>query len=216
MRRHFKAFLLGVAIAATSPVASARADCGKGQPAFEDTFQTLDPGWGGGSTLSVANNALIIAPPAGYVHYALSQSDYYGDGSICVLAAIAEASAIDSVQALVLFWGVDYDNLYELNIGSDGKTGYYKIERISKGKSLTPVDWTSDPAIKFNIGDQNQIEVRLAGRAATFIVNGKTLTTIHGNPPDGGGLIGLGGGLNDGVTGKFAFQKFQFFNAAAP
>ena len=110
--------------------------------------------------------------------------------AICVLAAITEASAIDSVQALVLFWGVDYDNLYELNIGSDGKTGYYKIERISKGKALTPVDWIRTR--QSNSTSATRIRSKFVWPdQATFIVNGKTLTTIHGNPPDGGGLIGL-------------------------
>ncbi|MGB8277933.1 MAG: hypothetical protein WCF20_08400 [Methylovirgula sp.] len=193
------------------------ADC-TGKPAFEDTFQTMDPSWGtADANAFVENGALVIKPKPGYNRYDLSQSDYYGDGSICVLATIAEASNIAQVQAMVLFWAApDYLNMYLLNIGSDGKQGYYKIDRLSSGHWLTPVGWTSDPAIKFNLGDTNEVEIQMAGRTATVVINGKKMLPFHGNPPDGGALIGVGGGAGQGVNAKVTFQKFQFFKAANP
>jgi hypothetical protein len=205
--------LLGICAAG----APAFADCGKGKVSFEDTFQTLDPTWGkADETLSVQNGSLILMPKPGYLRWALSQSDLYGDGSICVVESISEASAIDQAQALVEFWASDYANMYVLNIGSDGKQGYYKIDRLTGGHWLTPIGWTADPAIKFGLGDTNAVEIDLSGRTATVVINGKQVTSFHGNPPDGGSLIGLGAGSGKGVTVKVAFQKVQFFKAANP
>ncbi len=195
----------------------ALADC-TGTASFEDDFQTLDPSWGtADANLFVQNGALLIKPQPGYIRWALSQSDYYGDGSICVMAAITEASAIDQVQPLVLFWATpDYANMYVLNLGSDGKQGYYKFDKLSNKRWLTPVPWAADPTIKFALGDFNAIEVQMAGHTASIIVNGKKLTQLNGDPPDGGSLIGLGASSGAGVNATFTFQKFQFFKAAAP
>jgi hypothetical protein len=215
MGRRFK--LMGLcAFAGVLAAGPAFAAC-SGKPTFQDTFQTLDPSWGqADKTLSVANGSLIVQPQPGYLRWVVSQSDYYGDGSICVQASIAEASAIDQAQALVLFWVTDYSNMYVLNIGSDGKQGYYKVDRASNGRWLTPISWTPDPAIKFQLGDMNQVEVQMLGHVATIFVNGKKMTQFNGTPPDNGALIGVGGGAGNGVTAKLTFQNFEFFKAASP
>lgn len=207
-------FALAVVVFLAGP---ALADC-SGKASFEDDFQTLDPSWGAAdANLFVQNGAMVIKPQPGYIRWALSQSDYYGDGSICVMAAITEASAIDQVQPLVLFWATpDYANMYVLNIGTDGKQGFYKVDKLSNKRWLTPVAWTADPAIKFGLGDFNAVEVQLAGHSASIIINGKKLNQLNGDPPDGGSLLGLGASSGDGVNATFTFQKFQFFKAATP
>lgn len=189
-----------------------------GKAAFEDDFQTLDPSWGPpDANLFAQNGAMVIKPQPGYIRWSLSQSDFYGDGSVCVTEAITEASDITQVQALVLFWATpDYANMYALNIGSDGKQGYYKLDKLSNKRWLTPIAWTADPVIKFALGDTNTVEVQMAGHVASIIINGKKLNQLNGDPPDGGGLIGLGGESGDGVNATFTFQKFQFFKAASP
>jgi len=214
MRLYIGALFLALASLGAAPALAA---C-TGNPSFEDTFKTLDPSWGAAdATFLVQNGSLLIKPQPGYIRWSLSQSDYYGDGSLCVTEAINESSAIDQAQALVLFWATnDYANMYILNIGSDGKQGYYKIDKLSNKRWLTPIGWTTDPAIKFALGDTNAVEIQMAGRVATIIVNGKTVNQFNGDPPDGGGLIGLGGSDGDGVNATFAFQKFQFFKAASP
>ncbi|MGA3303283.1 MAG: hypothetical protein ABSC72_08350 [Methylovirgula sp.] len=196
---------------------SALAAC-TGKASFEDDFQTLDPSWGtADATLLVQNGSLLIKPQPGYIRWALSQSDYYGDGSICVMAAITEASAVDQVQPLVLFWATsDYANMYALNLGTDGKQGFYKVDKLSNKRWLTPIPWTADPGIKFALGDFNAVEVQMAGHTASIIINGKKLNQLNGDPPDGGGLIGLGASSGNGVNATFSFQKFQFFKAASP
>ncbi|HEY1736092.1 MAG TPA: hypothetical protein VGG12_05555, partial [Methylovirgula sp.] len=152
--------------------APAFADC-SGKPSFEDDFQTLDPSWGkGDAALLVQNGLLVIMPKPGYIRWALSQSDYYGDGSLCVMAATTEASAIDQVQPMILFWATpDYANLYAVDLSSDGKQGYFKVDKLSNNRWLTPVPWTADPAIKFALGDFNAVEVQLAGRTASIVIN---------------------------------------------
>ncbi len=206
------------ALAALALVSAPALAACTGKASFEDDFQTLDPSWGKADTsLFVQNGSLIIKPQPGYIRWALSQSDYYGDGSICVMAAITEASAIDQVQPMVLFWATpDYANMYVLNIGSDGKQGFYKVDKLSNKRWLTPIAWTADPAIKFALGDFNAVEVQMAGHTASIIINGKKLNQLNGDPPDGGSLIGLAGSSGDGVNATFAFQKFQFFKAATP
>ena len=146
----------------------------------------------------------------------MSQSDFYGDGSLCVLASVSQTNNVNGTNAIVNFWGSDYNNLYMLWVGSDGAKGYFQVARMSNGKFLSPVAWTSDPVIKFNIGDVNAVEIQTAGRVATVLINGKKVTQLTGAPPDGGGLIGLGCGNDDKVSGQCSFQKLQFFKAATP
>ncbi len=90
--------------------------------------------------------------------------------------------------------------MYVLNLGSDGKQGFYKVDKLSNKRWLTPIAWTPDPAIKFALGDSNAVEVQLAGRVASIIINGKKMTQLNGDPPDGGGLIGVGAGAGEGVN----------------
>jgi hypothetical protein len=217
MTKAYTSILIGAAFASCVAIAPALAECGKGSPAFEDTFQTLDPTWGSpGPEIKVANNALIVSPQPNYRDLYLSQSDFYGDGSLCVLASVSQSTDAKGTNAIVNFWAADYKNLYMLWIGSDGAKGYFQIGRLSNGKWLAPVAWTSDPVIKFNIGDVNAVEIQMAGRVATVMINGKKVTQFTGAPPDGGGLIGLGCENDDKVTGECSFQKLQFFKAAAP
>jgi hypothetical protein len=215
MRKKFELLVLATSFAAVL-AAPAFAAC-KGRPTFEDDFQAFDPSWGkSDASLSVDNGKLVVIPSPGYVRTVLSQSDFYGDGSICVLASISEASAIDSAQALVAFWAVDTTNTYLLNLGSDGKQGFFKVDRLSNNRWLTPIGWQTDPVIKYQLGEVNEIEVQMAGRTATIVINGKKLGQFNGSPPDGGSLIGLGASSAAGATVKVTFQKFQFFKAAAP
>lgn len=216
MRKKIELFVLAASFTGCIALAPAFADC-KGRPTFEDTFQNFDPSWGqADASASVNNGKFVVSPSPGYVRTVLSQSDFYGDGSICVQAAISEASSIDGVQALVAFWAVNNANTYLLNLGSDGKQGLYKVERLSNNRWLIPINWQADPVIKYQLGDVNEIEVQMAGRVATIVINGKKLGQFNGSPPDGGGLIGIGASATAGVSAKVSFQKFQFFNATGP
>jgi hypothetical protein len=215
MRIQYYVILLCAVIIGCGFSASARAAC-TGTPTFQDQFKTLDPSWGApGTALSVQNGAFMIKPQPGYDQFALSQSNFYGDGSLCVSAIITAASDPNNASAGVIFWGVDYNNLYLLSIGPYNTQGEYQVQRLSNGKWLTPVGWTPDAVIKAGLGDTNAVEVQMKGNTATIIINGKQLTQLNGSPPSGGGLIGLSGSLGTGVSGTFAFENFQFFAAPA-
>lgn len=219
MRERLVLFLMAASFTTFLAVAPTFAAC-KGTPTFEDTFQSLDPSWGvsaSDAVVSIGDGKLVISPPPGHVRTVLSQSDYYGDGSICVLATISEASKMDGgVDAIVAFWAVDTYNSYQLNIGSDGKQGYFMVQRLSNNRWLTPLSRQPDPIIKYQLGEVNEVELQMEGRKAIIMINGKKLGQFNGSPPDGGGLIGVAGSTNPGVTAKLQFQKFQFFKATAP
>jgi hypothetical protein len=216
MRKKIELLALAASFTGFIAMTPAFAAC-KGRPTFEDTFQNFDPSWGqADAAASVNNGKFVVSPSPGYVRIVLSQSDFYGDGSLCVQAAISEASSIDGTQALVAFWAVNNANTYLLTLGSDGKQGFFKVDRLSNNRWLTPIHWQTDPVIKFQLGDVNDVEVQMAGRTATILINDKKLGQFNGSPPDGGGLIGIGASASAGVTAKVSFQKFQFFNATGP
>jgi len=195
---------------------SASAEC-KGKPIFEDTFQTLDPSWGRQSEdMTAEKGALVLRPQPGYIKWALSQSDYYGDGSLCTDIKVVESADPGSTNAGVLFWATDTQNFYVANLGSDpnAKKGFFQVTRFSKGRWLTPIGWTPDPAVKYGLGETNNLEVQLKGRAATIFVNGKQVGQINGNPPEGGGLIGVIGASPEAGRARIEYQNFQFFPPA--
>jgi hypothetical protein len=207
--------VMGFGVMGFGGMGSAFAECGKGKPIFEDAFETLDRSWGApDDQVSVEKGSLVVKPKAGYSRWVLSQSDFYGDGSLCVDIKLAESSDVGSTNLGAIFWAVDYANFYALYIGTDGKQGFFKVTRLSKGRWLTPVDWTPDPAIKFKLGETNSIEVQTKGRIVTAFVNGKQLAQLNGSPPEGGGLIGVFGGSPEGTPAKLVFQKLQFFPPA--
>ena len=107
------------------------------------------------------------------------------------------------------FWGVDNNNNYSFDIfPKDGGFGGY---RIQSGKTLKPVPYQQNSAIKVEPNSPNEIDIVVKGSHAVVLINGSQVAEFDGIPPDGGGLVGLDmgtGSSNSGPT-SVTFSDFQ-------
>jgi 3-keto-disaccharide hydrolase len=182
--------------------------CGNGTVLFQDSMQSPDPSWGNDQTRSAGPNGATWKLRPGYSKSPLNQTSLYEDFEVCVTASMDHPEQSGGSVG-VSFWGEDADNLYAADLFP--RSGSIDIIRLQRGKLLKPVPVQKNSAIITDPNGQNEIDVVVKGNHGTLFVNGTKVTEFTGNPPEGGGLVGLDFGAQDddpdgiGVT----FANFQ-------
>jgi hypothetical protein len=166
---------------------------------LQDNFATLDPGWENSSnTLHVEQNKLILQlPNKQNVFDSLYKANIFGDADISIDAQKVKGDDGTEFAGLI-FWASDIDNEYVARIEEDGQ---FAVGRYSNGKLLLPVTWRANDSISKGMTKPNTIRVVTKGMSATVYINGKEAITFKGQPPDGGGFIGIEGS----ASGKSAY-----------
>jgi glucose/mannose transport system substrate-binding protein len=186
---------------------------------YEDNFAKLDPSWGKPSEiLSAKDGKLVLKPELNTTECALNQSYIFNDADITVgvsLSGDANASGGLDIPGGLVFWAKDYSDLYCLCI--DG-LGYFKICHYVGNQWLTPVDWTANQAINKGIEQVNRLRVVTTGSEATAYINDKQVAKVNGQPPPGGGRIGISGGSAKDFQNvwQFANLKVTALSVASP
>lgn len=80
------------------------------------------------------------------------------------------------------------------------------MDRLSKGKWLSPVPYTETLALKKGVGETNNIEILLKGKTATILTK---LTQFRGTPPKDGSQVGFAAASPDGSAATFKFENFM-------
>src|SRR5271165_1001764 len=161
-----------------------------GDVLYEDNFTNLDPSWGTpGDILSVKDGRLILKPALNTTQSVLNQSNVFDDADIAVDIILSAGDLI--VPGGLIFWAKDYSNFYCLSIDANGS---FKISHFVTDRWLSPVGWTKSEAMNKGIGQVNNLRVVTKGRQATAYINDKEVVTINGQPPQGGGCVGISGG----------------------
>ncbi len=157
---------------------------------LEDNFATLDPGWGAATdSFSAANGKLTLQADLNAGLVGLNQSNRFEDMDASIKVNMAKSDDQSWGGGLV-FWATDYDNYYALLVSADGQ---FTVRRYVNARSLAPVDWRENPAIKKGVGQVNQLRVVTRGTQATVFINGTEVITFSGQPPQGGGYVGVKG-----------------------
>jgi hypothetical protein len=127
-----------------------------------------------------------VSPSNGY--RLLNQSGTYNDYEVCALFT-SKVPADSNAWVAVNFWGSDNDNTYSAGIlPAQGK---FEVDRVQKGKILTPVSARSNPAIARGTDVTNEISVTVNGNKGTLAINGQKAIEFTGSPPDGGSQFGF-------------------------
>jgi len=176
---------------------------------FEDKFATLDPAWGNNDNGSAANNALTVKLPPFTVF--LNQANVYNDGDFCVTLNFTQITDPASTQAGVVFWGTDPSAYWVFNIAPNG---FYEVLRKlnNNGRWLYPISFRTTPAVKQGANQANEVEVVTKGNQATLYINGTLISTITGQPPDGGSLTGIYAGAGDNAPAVLQATDFRVLN----
>jgi hypothetical protein len=164
--------------------------CKGSQVLYEDNFATLDPAWGAqNDKQSVKDGKLVIQPEVNSSWSDINQGNVFEDMDACVKVVIAKADD-PTWGGGFIFWAKDYNDYYYLLITGDGQ---YAVKRWVNGRSLSPVDWRESPAIKKGVGQTNELRVVAKGNQATVYINDTEVITFKGQPPQGGGFVGVRG-----------------------
>jgi glucose/mannose transport system substrate-binding protein len=178
---------------------------------YEDDFTNLDPSWGtAGDILSVKDGKLVLKPALNTTQSVLNQSNVFDDADIEVEVTLSSGDPI--VPGGLIFWAKDYSNFYCFSIDANGS---FKISHFVIDRWLTPVGWTESNAINKGVGQANKLRIVTKGRQATAYINDKEVITINGQPPQGGGCVGISGGSVQDSQNTWEFARLRVI-ATAP
>lgn len=194
-----------VALALHVPAASA---CMGSNVLLQDNFQTMAANWGEASDEQfVQNGSFIIKPHVNIEHTTLNKGNVFTDMDACVDLVVASAGPqLMHNYAGLAFWAVDTNNDYEFLVSPQGT---FAIYREVAGRWITVTDWAKNPAIKPGLNQVNTLRIVTKGNQATFYVGGTQLATITGQPPQGGGEIGLVGASGAKTQSVWQFSKLK-------
>lgn len=151
----------------------------------------LDPAWGEPSQIiNVKDNKMVMQPPLGMSQNAINQGLIFEDIDLGAKIRIAKGTDPAVEYVGLIFWAEDYDNYYTASLAPDGRFG---IVRRVKGRWLYPVSYRKHTAIKSGVGEWNDLHIQTKGNTATLFINGEQVITFKGQPPRGGGMIGMHG-----------------------
>src|SRR4051794_29332276 len=112
------AWLVAAALALALAAAPA-IGCEAQKLVYEDHFSgpALDPSWGTyGDELDVEAGRMVIRPQPATVYWQTNDLATYMDVDFCADVTILDSVAPDEVLAGLIFWYVDDDNLYALEV----------------------------------------------------------------------------------------------------
>ena len=178
---------------------------------YEDDFTNLDPSWGtAGDILSVKDGKLILKPVLNTTQSVLNESNVFDDADIQLTVRLSAGDPV--VPGGLIFWAKDYTNFYCFSISANGS---FKINHFVMDRWLTPVGWTESAAINKGIGQDNKLRVVTKGRQATAYINDKSVISINGQPPQGGGCVGISGGSAENIQNTWEFASLRVINTSS-
>ena len=74
---------------------------------------------------------------------------------------------------------------------------------------MQPVGWIQNEAINKGLGQANKLRVVTKGQAATAYINDQEVTTFNGQPPSGGGCVGVSGGSPENAQNTWQFTNLK-------
>jgi hypothetical protein len=194
--------LIGILLAGVRTAAA----CGSGKLIFEDKFETLDPAWGlsqSDPTRSNGPGGLVYKFDPGNNTTLLNQTGFYDNYEVCGVFT-TDVPANSDTYVAVDFWANDTNNAYEADIYP--AYGTYGVYRYQNGKPLKPISPTGSDAVnKGTASVNNEISVSVNGNKATIAINGKKVSEMTGQPPEGGSVFGLALGTAKSDSGPSSF-----------
>lgn len=175
-----------------SVLPAAAANC-PGNVTYHDTFTSAGPGWnlttaptvkvtmGGGK----ADFNFTQASLGQSLQYSINQ---YGDASLCATVNAPATAKAENEAAGITFWGTNPSTyyLFEVTVG-----GQFFVGINNNGTFQALFARQDNAAVAKGVGVNNTLQVTTKGTLATFYVNGAQVGTITGNPPAGGGTVGI-------------------------
>ncbi len=82
--------------------------------------------------------------------------------AICVDATVTKSTKPGYGFTGIIFWQQDNDNHFAYDYSPE--QGVFRVSLVSKGKVLSPVDWTETTVVKQGVSQTNSLEVETKGK----------------------------------------------------
>jgi hypothetical protein len=185
-------FATAVLFSLCSVLPAAAATC-PGNVTYHDTFTTAGPGWNLSTAATVkvtigGGKADISFTQQGLGQSLQFSSNQYGDLSLCATVSTPATSKVEDEAAGVTFWGTSPSTYY---LFETLVSGQFFVGFNNNGSWQALFAKQANAAVAKGAGVNNTLQVTTKGNLATFYVNGTQVGTITGNPPAGGGTVGI-------------------------
>ena len=175
---------------------------------YEDMFDSQDSSWGQYDGMEFKDGALTVKPAINGNYQLQNEASLYDDFDVCVDLVQKNPDPANAFGGII-FWAADYDNYYAFVVATNG---YVELLRLQRKKWLTPLPWTKIEGV-INPGTAvNSLRVVAKGREATLFVNDKEVRKIKGQPPQGGGKLGIYAEFTSKIEGEFVYDNFVVTN----
>jgi hypothetical protein len=210
MRSQFSA-LTAIAIAAALAASPLVYACEGNQVLYQDDFKTITSNWGSANdNQAVKDGKMVLKPALNATYVTLSGGNVFTDMDACVDVAITKGGPkMVHTYGGLAFWAADYQNYYELIIGPSGTFG---VDRILPGRRVSIMTFATSSAVKSGVGQVNQLRVQTKGSTATLYINGTQVASINGQPPQGGGEIGVTAQSGPNTRDVYEFSNLKVTN----
>ena len=192
--------------AAPAPPPFSSAACKPETASFYDDFHKPDPGWNftSGDQIHYADGQLVVTPAPNHNFSPKYLSLRYQNATICAqIKSPPQAKAPGDTVGGVVFWAVDsYNNYYVAQISADGR---YSIYRRFAGTWINPVPPTKSEQIKTGTNAVNELRVVLVDNFGALFINNVKVQEFRGQPPEGGGAVGLYAESESSVSDEWRF-----------
>ena len=177
---------------AIAPPPFSSAACKPESAIFYDDFHKPDSGW----NLIVSDSQhydegqLVLKPNPGWVAFVDYLSLRYESVTICAhIKSPPQLKALDGPPSGgVVFWVADDANYYLATVSPDGT---YTIWRRFGGDFISLVSPTKNEQIKTGTNAVNEVRVVLVDNFGALFINNVKVQEFRGQPPKGGGAVGL-------------------------
>lgn len=174
---------------------------------FEDRFAELQPTWGQPSeVLKVEGGRLLVAPEPDTYFWITNQASLYDDIDMCVAMTTVEGIEPDDAKAGLVFWYVDANNFYVLQLAPNGKASVWRRQR---GNWLEQVEWQDVEGVRTGDDSINELRVVTRGNQATLYVNEEELAAFTGVAPNDGQQIGIFATSPQSGAARYAFDNLK-------
>jgi hypothetical protein len=190
---------------AIAPPPFSSVDCKPESAIFYDDFHKPDPGW----NLTVSDSQhydegqLVLKPAAGDGASPKYLSLRYENVTICAhVKSPPQLKAPNDTYGGVVFWATDIDNYYFAVVSPDGG---YEIWRKFGGNFINLIPSTKNEQIKSGTNAVNEVRIVLVDNFGALFINNVKVQEFRGQPPKGGGAVGLRAQSETTVSDEWRF-----------
>lgn len=199
--------------ATTTTAATNTANCDQTSPTFVDDFKSQTVRWvrlgetSLGSDAYYNNGQMVLLAALQNTKWIVAPDRQFTNITICAdVQSPPEANDLGLTAGGLVFWSRpgNMDDVYVASVYPDGS---YAIHRKHDGTWSTIGAKRAFSAVRTGLDSENQLKLTLEDSHATLYINGIKAQEFDGEPPGGGGVVGLFARSEPDQQNEWRFRK---------